>query len=227
MIAGSSCQINLFLAVTIGGELDTSEPTADNVDFTYYTDEPVRLATDLVNTLSPVTGRDELADPEALAQFLREHGREFPAPPTQRDLTEVRAHRALLREVFTAEDEPAAAELLNRLLMTSNVVPRIVGHDHGDGMHMHFESKEAGVADWIGAVCGMALAVVLCDYGKARFGICGSGSCEDAFIDMSKNRCKRYCSEGCAHRASVAAFRARKRQGAERVASRGKAGAGA
>lgn len=197
------------------------------MDFTYYTDEPVRLATDLVNTLSPVTGRDDLGDPEALARFLSEHGREFPTPPTRRDLDEVHAHRALLREVFTVKDELAAAEMLNQLLTASHAVPRIAGHDHandGDhGLHMHFESKEAGVADWVGAVCGMALAVVLCDYGKARFGICTAGSCRDAFIDMSKNRCKRYCSEGCAHRASVAAFRARKRQGTERAAGKEKA----
>jgi predicted RNA-binding Zn ribbon-like protein len=54
---------------------------------------------------------------------------------------------------------------------------------------------------------------VLCDYGKARFGICDAGSCDDVYIDVSKNCSKRYCSAGCAHRASVAAFRARKRQG--------------
>jgi predicted RNA-binding Zn ribbon-like protein len=91
-------------------------------------------------------------------------------------------------------------------------------------MHMHFESTEAGVAHGVRAVCGMALAVVLCDYGKARFGICDAGSCDDAYIDMSKNCSKRYCSEGCAHRASVAAFRARKRQGAEPPVARRKAG---
>jgi predicted RNA-binding Zn ribbon-like protein len=198
------------------------------VDFTYYTDEPVRLATDLVNTLNPVTGQDDLVDPDALARFLSEHGRECPTPPTGRDLDQVRAHRAALREVFTIEDERAAAEKLNWLLTASHAVPRIAGYDPAedgdDGLHMHFESKEAAVADWVGAVCGMALAVVLCDYGKARFGICTAGSCRDAFIDMSKNRCKRYCSEGCAHRASVAAFRARKRQGTGQAASHEKAG---
>jgi hypothetical protein len=198
------------------------------VDFTYYTDEPVRLATDLVNTLSPVTGRDDLGDPDALARFLAEHDSPVTSPPTRRDLDEVRAHRALLREVFATDDELAAAEMLNRLLAASRAVPRITGHAHAGGgrtgMHMHFESAEAGIADWIGAVCGMALAVVLCDYGKARFGICAASSCEDAYIDMSKNCSKRYCSEGCAHRASVAAFRARKRQGAEHAGARRGAG---
>jgi predicted RNA-binding Zn ribbon-like protein len=57
----------------------------------------------------------------------------------------------------------------------------------------------------------MALAVVLCDYGSARLGTCASEGCQEAFIDMSKNRRKRFCSEACAHRESVAAFRARRR----------------
>lgn len=203
------------------------------MDFTYYTDEPVRLATDLVNTFSVVSGEDELTDPAALARFLADHGRQVTAPPTEADLEEVRAHRALLREVFTAPDERTAADQLNRLLVASHAVPRISGHgqvsrddhrDGGHGLHLHFESTEAGIADWVGAVCGMALAVVLCDYGKARFGICDADSCGDAYIDMSKNCSKRYCSEGCAHRASVAAFRARKRQGAEPQESRRRAG---
>jgi len=201
------------------------------VDFTYYTDEPVRLATDLVNTLSVASGRDDLGDPGALARFLADHDCPVTAAPTARDLDEVRAARTRLREVFTAPDEPAAAEKLNRLLAASNAVPRIswnhaAGGQRGGtrGMHMHFESTEAGIADWVGAVCGMALAVVLCDYGKARFGICDAGSCEDAYIDTSKNCSKRYCSEGCAHRESVAAFRARKRQGAAHAAAAREAG---
>ncbi len=57
----------------------------------------------------------------------------------------------------------------------------------------------------------MGLTIVLCEFGGQRLGICGAEGCRRAYVDTSKNRRKRYCSEACAHRVSVAAFRRRQR----------------
>lgn len=190
------------------------------MDFTHYGDATVHLATDLVNTFDPIDGRDVLTTPAALAAFLAEHGDEVPAARagiTDDDLRQVVAHRATLRAAFAAPTAAQAADRLNDLLVTSRAVPRISVHAEGAGEegsppHLHFETRAKDVASWLGAVCGMAMAVMLCDHGKERFGLCASPSCEDAFVDTSKNRRKRYCSDACATRESVAAFRARQRQ---------------
>jgi predicted RNA-binding Zn ribbon-like protein len=177
------------------------------MNFTHYTDQPVTLAIDLVNTLQPVSGRDRLADVAALRDFLRAHDHD--ADPGPDDLARVRELRADLREVFAAADQQVAAELINRLLERSGATPRVRAHDGAP--HLHFEPGGAGLAERLGAACAMGLAIVLCAFGVDRLGICASASCRDAFVDKSKNRRKRYCCEACAHRESVAAFRARLR----------------
>jgi predicted RNA-binding Zn ribbon-like protein len=183
------------------------------VNFAYYTDQPVQLAVALVNSYSPGSERDDLTDVAAVRELLDRHdmGDEpIVGELREDDLGKIRALRAALREVFAAPDEQAAAERLNELLRRSGAVPRISGHD-SDSFHLHFEPLKAGVARWLGAVTAMGLTTVLCDHGFDRLGICDASGCTDAFVDETKNRRKRYCSEGCAHRTSVAAFRARRR----------------
>ncbi len=49
------------------------------------------------------------------------------------------------------------------------------------------------------------------------------GPCRNAYLDTSTNRSRRYCSDRCATRANVAAYRARKRLEADRSESTGRA----
>ncbi len=58
----------------------------------------------------------------------------------------------------------------------------------------------------------MGLAVVLVDHGMERFGVCASSTCEDVFVDSSRNRSRRHCSGTCNTRENVAAYRRRKAQ---------------
>jgi predicted RNA-binding Zn ribbon-like protein len=55
------------------------------------------------------------------------------------------------------------------------------------------------------------MAAVLSEYGGRRLGTCTADSCRAVYLDLSKNTSKVYCSQTCAHRQSVAAFRARRR----------------
>lgn len=135
------------------------------------------------------------------------------AEVTERDLAFLRKARKRLRDVFTAgaagRDAEAVAEL-NALLEAYPVHPHIAGHDSGD-WHMHPASRGASRAvDYLsGAVWG--LAVWLCEYGSARFGVCADDRCGNVYLDTSSNCCRRFCSERCATRSHVAAHRARKR----------------
>ena len=93
---------------------------------------------------------------------------------------------------------------------------RISGHESSD-WHMHVTSRGASVsAEYLaGAVWG--LAVWLCGYGSARFGVCADARCGRVYLDTSSNCCRRFCSERCATRSHVAAHRARKRAAVDLV----------
>ncbi len=183
------------------------------MDFTHYTDRSVRLAVDLVNTLNPVSGRDDLADPEDLEDFLAEYdgAHEGGHELAEHDLAEVRLLRERLRRIFEAPDEERAAALLNELLLQVEAVPRLSVHA-GSQPHLHFEPLGAAPARWLGATTAMGLATVLCDWGKERLGVCDSSTCRDVYVDTSRNRSRRYCSESCTSRENVAAFRRRRRE---------------
>ena len=44
----------------------------------------------------------------------------------------------------------------------------------------------------------------------SRLRICEYPDCRNVVVDLSKNRSKRFCEDGCGNRAAVAAYRARK-----------------
>jgi predicted RNA-binding Zn ribbon-like protein len=178
------------------------------VDFRHYTDRSVALAVDLVNTYWWAAEKEEMPDVAAFETWLEAHGESAEVDDAQ--LAEVKEYRGRLRRAFEAADEKEAAAILNDLLAECGATPRISAHD-GHHFHMHFEPIGSSVAKWLGATTAMSLAVVLCEYGKERFGICAASRCGDAFIDTSKNKQKRYCDDVCANRENVAAYRARQR----------------
>lgn len=134
----------------------------------------------------------------------------------QRDLGVLRRAQRRLREVFaagTAGQDADVVARLNALLDSHPVRPRISGHDATD-WHMHVTGRGSSVsAEYLaGAVWG--LAVWVCRYGSARFGVCADDHCRNVYLDTSSNNCRRFCSERCATRSHVAAHRARKRAAA-------------
>lgn len=172
------------------------------MDLTSYAE----LAVLLVN--SP----DRLQNLEGLRDLLADAGRD--ARPTRADLDALRELREELAAVFACAGrggECEAVERLNALLTRFPVRPQISGHD-GQRWHLHLtEGGEAGDAWAAGAVMGLATLVT--DLGVDRMGLCRAAPCARAFIDTSTNRSRRYCSERCASRANVAAYRARRRSG--------------
>jgi predicted RNA-binding Zn ribbon-like protein len=183
------------------------------MDFSHYSDEPVQMAVDLVNTLNAATGEDTFASPIDVTEFISSRDADWCKPgweASQDDLNEVVALRSRLRGIFDAANESEATVMINAVLCEADAVPRL--SLHGDGPHLHFESDDDAPATWLGAVTAMGLTVAIIEGGYERFGTCSSSSCDDVFVDGSRNRSRRHCSDTCTTRENVAAHRARQRE---------------
>jgi len=195
------------------------------VELASYSDYAVRL----VNTEEPLRGTDTLTSVEAV-RALFGAGAQAARRATEADVTRLRSVRARLRAVFTAADEGAetqAVDLLNALLLDFPVSPRVSGHDTPDEegrprWHMHLAEHSSNATAGYAATAAMGLAFHLTDHGVDRLGLCEAAPCRNAYLDTSTNRSRRYCSDRCATRANVAAYRARKRLETERSASTGR-----
>jgi predicted RNA-binding Zn ribbon-like protein len=111
-----------------------------------------------------------------------------------------------------AGDDEAAIGMLNALLAETGAVPQIVAHD-GRGPHIHVSRSTAPMADRIAAHLAMGLAELVVSGESQRVRACASPTCRDVFVDLSRNRSRRYCdSRTCGNRLHVAAYRARRSQ---------------
>jgi predicted RNA-binding Zn ribbon-like protein len=180
------------------------------VDLTSYAELAVRL----VNTShSGQPARDDLRDLEALRTVVADRPH-LNVRATRNDLDALRLLRAELRKIFSTSasgDGAEAVEMLNALLIQHPIHPQISGHD-GQRWHLHL-TESGSVADKYAAGAVMGLAVLATEIGIDRLGICQAAGCEAAFLDTTTNRSRRYCSERCANRSNVAAYRARRQRG--------------
>lgn len=186
------------------------------MDFSHYNDASVQLAVDLVNTFERVSQTDRLITSDDLQAFLAEYDEEFKSQiwwegtPTDEDVAEVRSLRERLGEVWDCGEAGPAISILNDLLKHS-ARPRISMHA-GREPHFHFDPGDGPLAQWLAAATAMALGAVIVNHGYERFGSCGSSTCNDVYVDSSKNRSRRHCSSTCTTRENVAAHRRRAKE---------------
>ena len=186
--------------------------------FAHDTTAALLLAADLVNSGGPVLGAqagDPLADVAGLEAFLDRHLVEPRVRANPADLGAVRALRPRLRAVWEAADGATRAGLVNELLADSGARPRLVDHGGGWGWHLHVSGHDAALQHRIAAQAGFAFADLVRMGEAARLRGCEAPECLAVFVDLSKNRSRRYCDTGnCGNRQHVAAYR-------ERLAARG------
>ncbi|MFJ2767910.1 CGNR zinc finger domain-containing protein [Streptomyces sp. NPDC087300] len=195
------------------------------MELAHYSDFAVRL----VNSEEPGRDKDSLTSVEVIKELFGP-STQMARRATESDLTRFRSVRARLRAVFEAADggdETLAVDLLNSLLLEFPVSPQISGHDHRDEdgrplWHMHLADHSSNATAGYAAIAAMGLAFHLTEHGVDRFGLCEAVPCRNAYLDTSTNRSRRYCSDRCATRANVAAYRARKRLETERSAGTGR-----
>ncbi|WP_405998565.1 CGNR zinc finger domain-containing protein [Streptomyces sp. NBC_00829] len=194
------------------------------MELAHYSDHAVRL----VNTEEPARSKDSLVSVEAVRELFGASA-QAARRATDADVTRFRSVRTRLRAIFTAADEgdeTQAVDLLNSLLLEFPVSPQISGHDHRDEdgrpkWHMHLADHPSNATSGYAAIAAMGLAFHLTEYGVDRLGLCQAPPCRNAYLDTSTNRSRRYCSDRCATRANVAAYRARKRLETDRSDSTG------
>jgi predicted RNA-binding Zn ribbon-like protein len=174
-----------------------------NVLFAHDTTAALLLAADLVNS-------GELDDVAALEAFLGRHQLE-PRRATTADLDAVLALRPRLRAVWQATATEDRASLVNDLLSDSGARPRLVDHGGGWGWHLHVTGPDASLEHRLAAQAGFALADLVRLRETSRLRRCEAPACDAVFVDLSKNRSRRYCDTGnCGNRQHVAAYRERR-----------------
>lgn len=130
-----------------------------------------------------------------------------------RDCMLLRKMQRELRPVFEAGeagDVSGVVRGLNGLLVGHPITPQISDHDAED-LHLHVWTGSGSVAEQVIGESLLGLSTLVCDLGADRLGVCSSTTCDNAFVDASPNRSRRYCSDRCSSRANVAAYRARRR----------------
>jgi predicted RNA-binding Zn ribbon-like protein len=191
---------------TLGGPSDRSQSHFDADQL-----EAMAGCAELINS-----GRDSAADLlpdiEAVQAFADRYAfRGKPGVPS--DVARLHRYRARLDEIAVACQGgviDAAIEKLNALLAQTGASPQIAAHD-GRGPHIHVSRPDWPLADRMAAHFAMGLAWLVVAGQAGRLRTCESPSCRDVFVDLSRNRSRRYCdSRTCGNRLHVAAYRARK-----------------
>jgi predicted RNA-binding Zn ribbon-like protein len=176
------------------------------VNYDHYTDREAALAAALVNGID---------DPEDLRALLVANHVSAIGDLTPAVMADIGRLRPRLRRIFETTDGAVAAAEINDLLCEARALPQITNHD-GEEWHLHYTPVEAPLAVRLAAEAAMGLAIVMRDAGLERLKICASDSCEDVFIDTSRNRSRRFCDPAtCGNRTNVAAYRARRRAAAD------------
>ena len=182
------------------------------MDYGSYTDASVRLMIELANSYDLRQDPPErLPDTAAVTGFLRRYRMLGPTSVSQRDVTELRQLRARIRRVFEASDEAAALAELNGLLADAGVTPWIARTRAG--REIFFAPPDAPLARRVTCDAGLGLAMVMTDHAD-RLKVCAARDCANVFVDESRNRSRRWCSDRCSGRVNVAASRSRKRAAA-------------
>jgi len=176
-------------------------------------DDPVALAVDVVNTWDALEKPPELLrDVETLRRFLARRGFEGAARDADEwELGAVRALRDRLRATFEVSDERTAVASLNAVLRDSRATPQL--ERAGSGWRFRYVGS---LVDVLASTTASSLLDAIREDGWPRFGVCAAAPCCCVFVDRSRNRSRRYCSDLCADRVAQAAYRSRRRDSRRR-----------
>jgi hypothetical protein len=193
---------------------------------THDTECALDVLVELLNTSPQACGHEGLPDLAALRGFVVRRELSDVGQLTQGDLEAVRRLRQRFWDVLDATCTRDAAELLNAMIARAGTTPRLTDHD-GHDWHVHYFAPGAALADRLGAESGIALSMVIVAGERERLRHCEAPDCVRVFVDLSRNRSRRYCdSRTCGNRLHVAAYRARQRTAPPITAERGGVGVG-
>lgn len=179
--------------------------------FSHDIEVSLACAVDLVNSMPSETNDEMLPDLDALSDLVSQHRVSEVTRLTNADLNAVHRLRYQLAPLFELSDDDTATRVVNLLISSAPVTPRMSDHD-GYPWHMHYVSPGAALADHLAVDCGMAFGHVIALGERERLRRCDAPDCDRVLVDMSRNRSKRYCdARTCGNRLHVAAYRERRR----------------
>lgn len=174
--------------------------------FAHDTTVALAAAAALVNT---VNGADEhLPHVAALDQFVDTWGWTGERAHDEAELRAVQKLRPRLRQLWHLDEDRMVA-LLNELLREAKAMPQLLKHDQWD-YHLHATPSDAPLATRMAVEAAMAFVDLVRSKELSRLRTCAYDGCDNVLIDLSRNRSKRFCEDGCGNRVAVAAYRARK-----------------
>ncbi|GAB3135173.1 CGNR zinc finger domain-containing protein [Tsukamurella serpentis] len=178
------------------------------MQFAHDTEPSLVMAADLVN--SDYDGQERLGTVAALKEYLRRHEFTGWSSADSADLGQVHELRTGLAAVWAAGHPDRVAALVNEMLAASPQQPRLTRHGSWD-WHLHFTADDAPIPVRMRAEAAMALVDLVRSGNVDRLKRCAAEDCDRVLIDLSKNRSRRFCTEGnCGNRTHVAAYRERR-----------------
>ena len=171
-----------------------------------YDANSLGVALDLASMGSGGFGVAEFLDRQSM--MLTDHGypitlEELGAPDARR-LERLARRFGLLLELKGERD---FLDELAAVLAEQDCRPVLTRHDGTP--HLHYAEDGSDPIRWLGAIAAAALTLHVCRHGRVRLRQCAADGCRNWYADTSRNRSRRYCSNACASRTTVAAFRAR------------------
>ncbi len=174
------------------------------MDVAHDTEAALISAADLINTAGDP---DTLSTLDELATFYREQGWTGLRRGDTEELEQVRGLRPRLRDLWVAEVEELV-EGVNGLLRDAQALPQIVRHDDHD-WHLHATQQDQPLATRMAVEAAMALVDVIRMGETGRLRVCAAPDCDDVFMDLSRNRSRRFSHVTCSNRVAAAAYRSR------------------
>lgn len=181
---------------------------------TTYSEQLALLVEDFINTYDTYLEQPEkLGTPDDLRAFLTEHGLTVETSLDARILDEARGLRTTLRQIWEAHNLAELAEQLNALWEDTQITPQIQVTDGHSWTLTFVTDAKMPLIKRLAVAGGLGILGIVERYGLERMRACDSAPCHDVFVDTSRNRSRRFCSERCANRYNIAAFRERQQHG--------------
>lgn len=175
------------------------------MQFAHDTEDALVAAEVLINTASEP---DTLTTVEELADLFRRQRWTGAFAGDQAELEQVQALRPRLRAIWLADDEQKQADGINDLLREGSALPQLVRHDEFD-WHPHATTPDRPLAIRMSVEAAMALVDVMRAGERRRLETCDADDCQNVYVDLSRNRSRRFCGTTCSNRVAAAAYRAR------------------
>lgn len=167
------------------------------------------FAVDLVNTLPGATrgGEDALATIAQMTALLERHAYSGRMDRDERELADLRATRALLRDMWACPVDDVVP-VVNAMFRDSGSMPYLIRHEPFD-WHLHATDLDAPLVDRMRSELAIAFADVIRSLEWGRLRECAAPDCDGVLADLSRNGSKRFCSIRCGNRVNQIAFRDR------------------